>query len=160
MLKLATTARLVLGLGLTLGPLASAFAKSSRSAGSRERSGNGIFQLASLPRGKNITIPRPATTHVGLNQRVQLTATDMPQSISLVPVHSHGGALPSMRVAIFDKHADRVTYAEIKPGTPFVYAFQAIDPIILIPEVRAAGASELQAVRLQIESDKPLEIAH
>jgi hypothetical protein len=127
-------------------------------AGAAARSN--VFALDRLPKGKSVTIPRPATTLVPINARVQFKATDMPQSLSFVAVNTEGGRTAAIRLAIYDKHADRVSYATIVPGTPFIYPFHAIDPITVIPETRDLTGADLVNLRLQVESNKPLEITH
>jgi hypothetical protein len=114
------------------------------------------FYLERLPKGANVTIPRPATTIVPLTARVQLTATDMPQSLSFKPVDVNGGTPRPIRLSIYDRRSERVQYVELKPGTPFLYTYRELGSITVIPQ--AAGGSN--AMALQVESNKPLEIAH
>ncbi len=115
------------------------------------------FDLGRLPPGKNVTIPRPATTYVALTARVVLTATDMPQTVSLKPVNLKAGSVSKLRVSIYDKDSDRVQYVDLSPGTPFLYNFKELSSITVIPQ--ASGAVS-EGMTLQVESDKPLEIAH
>lgn len=118
---------------------------------------DGVFQLLELPKGKNVTIPRPATTQIPISSTVVLTPTDMPQSISMKPVNVNNGPAGMIRVAIYDKNSDRVKYVDISPTTPFVYQVKNLAPITLIPEGRGAATASLV---LQVQSDKPLQIAH
>lgn len=118
------------------------------------------FILDSLPKGKSVTIPHPATTLLSVNMRAQFKATDMPQSLSFTVVHTDGGRVVPIRLAIYDKHADRVNYATVKPGTPFIYPFHAIDPITVIAEMRDPSSIEIYKIKVRVESNKPLEIAH
>lgn len=118
------------------------------------------FDIERLPHGKDVTIPRPATTLVGLGARVKFTATDVPQVLSMKAVHTGGGAATAMRISIFDPESERVRYVDLRPGTPYVYAFQELGSITVIPGLpNAAASGNVHHVRLQIESDKPLSIA-
>lgn len=115
------------------------------------------FPLEKLPKGKNVTIPRPATTIVNLPERVTFTATDMPQSLSFRPISARGGVPRPVHLSIFDRGADRVQHADVQPGTPFLYNFKNLQPITVVVE---GGSSSGRGLTLQVESDKPLEIAH
>lgn len=116
------------------------------------------FHLDRLPQGKNVTINRPATTFVPLSSSVSLTATDMPQSVSLKPINlKAGGTVAPLRVSIMDKDSGKLQYVELKPGTPFLYNFKELGSITVVPTPLGGTAEGLS---LQIESDKPLEIAH
>jgi hypothetical protein len=112
------------------------------------------FELTRLPPGKNVTLPRPATTFVPASERVTLTATDIPQSLSFRPVNLKTGRVTSLRLSIYDAGSDRVQYVDLRPGTPFLYNFKELSTITVI-----AGQSAMEGVELQVESDKPLEIA-
>lgn len=117
----------------------------------------GVFHIDRLPKGKNVTLGRPATTVVPLDQRIQLTATDIPQSISFRAVNTENGAAQTIKISIFDGEAERVKYVDVKPGTPFLYTFKELGAITVIPKGTGPVAHGLS---LQVESDKPLEIAH
>lgn len=123
----------------------------------KSSSRDGIFQLLELPKGKNVTIPRPATTQIPVSSTVVLTPTDMPQSISMKPVNINNGPAGMLRVAIYDKNSDRVKYVDLSPSTPFVYQVKNLAPITLIPESRGSATTSMV---LQVQSDKPLQIAH
>lgn len=141
----------LLAAGLCLvAPLMNASSLSAQSAGAMG------FHLDRLPRGKNVTIPKPATTFVPLTSRIQLTATDMPQSISFRPVNLNNGQLQTIRLAIYDPGSERVRYVDVKPGTPFLYAFRKLSSITVIPDAKGGDPS----LKLQVESNKPLQIAH
>lgn len=115
------------------------------------------FHLDRLPKGKAVTIPRPATTLVPLTERVTLTATDMPQSLSFKAVNTAQGAVHALRLAIYDANSDRVQYVDVQPGTPFLYTFKELAAITVVPQPKAGLPATLS---LQVESNKPLEIAH
>lgn len=135
---------------------APAAAKAAKPQPSRS-AGDGIFRIEALPTGKSVTIPRPATTQVPLAQMVRLTATDLPQSLSFRPVARSGFATGSFRIAITEGEPQKTTYADLTPGTPFLYNFKELATITVVPEAKA-GLPD--GVALQIESDKPLEIGH
>ena len=123
---------------------------------------NGAFYLDRLPNGKSVTIPRPATTIVPLTSSVMLTATDIPQSLSIRAVTTSGSAFVAsqpIRISIFDRNSDRVRYVDLKPGMPYVYSMKDLETITVVPQVGASGA-EARNLALRVESDKPLEIAH
>ncbi len=116
------------------------------------------FHLDRLPPGKNVTIPRPATTFVPLSSPVNLTATDTPQSLSLKPINlKSGGNVANLRVSIMDRESGRLQYVDLKPGMPFLYSFKELGTITVIPQ---ASGIAIEGLSLQVESDKPLEIAH
>jgi len=121
------------------------------------RAGDGIFRLDTLPRGKSVTIPRPATTYVPLAERARFTATDTPQTLSLKPVNTGRGPAQPLRVAIYDATQERVQQVEVVPGTTFLYTFKGLSSIMLIPRAKAPAGAGMQ---LKVESNKPLEIAH
>jgi plastocyanin len=120
------------------------------------------FNIDRLPHGKDVTIPRPATTYVGAGTRVKFTATDVPQTISLRAIHTAGGKPTTMKVAIFDPLSERVRYVNLTPGTPYVYAFEDLGSITIMPSLPAGDGSspKFKNFRVQVESDKPLSIAH
>lgn len=117
------------------------------------------FDLEALPQGKSVTIPRPATTWVPLTMRARLTATDMPQSLSLRLIGPGPGKIADnpVKLAIYDPNSERVVYATVRPGVSFVYNFRDLRPIMVVSE-ESGGA--LKQVKLQVESNKPLEISH
>lgn len=111
------------------------------------------FNLETLPIGKNVTFPRPATTLVSASTRVQLTGTDMPQSLSLKAVSGAQTSGPgTIKISIYDQNADRVFYKELKRDTTYIYHLRDLRPVIMITE---GGDPRL---KLQVESNKPLEI--
>lgn len=123
-------------------------------AGSKEAG----FHLDRLPQGKNVTIPRPATTFIPLSSTVNLTATDTPQSLSLKPINvKTGGNVSGLRVSIMNRESGKLQYVELKPGMPFVYSFEELGSVTVIPQ---ANGVAIEGLSLQVESDKPLEIAH
>lgn len=125
-----------------------------RAKSSDSSSRSGVFDLERLPIGKNVTFPRPATTIVPALARVQLTGTDMPQSLSLKAVGAQGGSLGDgvLRISIYDPNADRVIHTEIHKDTLYLYHLRDLRPILVLTE---GGDHRL---KLQVESNKPLDI--
>lgn len=115
------------------------------------------FYLERLPRGKNVTLPLPATVYVLLKNRVTLTPTDKLQSVKFTPINVTKGRAQPIRIAIYDSQADRVKYADVKPGLPFLYNFKGLDKISVVPD--KIGKRMNRNMRLRIESNKPLEIS-
>ena len=62
-----------------------------------------------------------------------------------------------LKLAIFDKNSERVQYVKVAPNTPFLYPIKDLAPITVIAEVIGGSVPGLQ---LQVESDKPLDVAH
>jgi len=122
----------------------------------RDRSGV-AFLLTTLPKGKDVTMPQPATTYVPLSSRILLTATDMPQTLSFRPVNFAHWPLQGLRLVIFDEHSERVQYRDMQPGTPFLYPVKTLTTVTVMAEPIGAATNGLY---LQVESDKPLTIAH
>ncbi|MCX6107071.1 MAG: hypothetical protein NTY08_14695 [Proteobacteria bacterium] len=133
------------------------FAKPAKKVAHVTSQGPSGFSLERLPKGKNVTMPRPATTYVPLTARVVLTGTDMPQTLRFMPVNLSQGMLRSLRLAIFDQNSERVQYVRVSPDTPFLYPIKDLEPITVIAEAIAGVTDGLQ---LQVESDKPLDVAH
>jgi len=120
------------------------------------------FYIEQLPKGSDVTLPLPATTFIPLAGRVLLSSTDMPQTISFKAINITGAMASSIRVAIYDANAAKVHYADVKPGTPYLYNFRELSSITIIPGL-ANGSKDLSPyknLKLQVESDKPLAIAH
>ncbi len=118
---------------------------------------DGIFRVEELPKGASVTLPQPAMTYIPPSARVRLTATDAPQSVKISAVHSAGGAASPMQVAIYDRNMARVKNVTIRPGMPFIYSFQSLYTIAVLPQVQSGLASDQH--RIMIESNKPLEIS-
>ena len=114
------------------------------------------FYIERLPRGKTVTLPLPATVFVSLKNRVSVRATDSAQLIKLSPVTLDSAKVEPIRLAIYDRHSDRVRYVDLKPGSPFLYNFKGLDKISLVPE--KIGQKVNRNMRLRIESNKPLEV--
>lgn len=105
------------------------------------------FDLMSLPKGKEVTLPRSMVTRIPVNQRSVMTATGVPQTLKI----THEGDR-TIQLAIYDQKAEGVRKLELKPGAPYLYPFAdsiAIEPKSLHPAHRA----------VLIESDKPLSVS-
>ena len=112
---------------------------------------NDAFNVRTLPKGKEVTLPRPAVTMVPLTERVQVSSTDMPQTLKLSNLH---GAKP-FTVAIYDSQATKVKRVELKPGMTYLYSFQDLNTIALVPEGLPSSSEQL----LRLESNKPLGLS-
>lgn len=111
------------------------------------------FDLRELPRGRSVTLPHPAVTHVPLTQEVRLTSTDAPQTLKLSAI---GPSTPRLNVAIFDSHSERVKYVTVTQS-PMLYVFKSLKSIQVVPKLH--GRQSAQNVMLRIESNKPLGIS-
>lgn len=117
------------------------------------------FEFKRLPKGADVTLPKPAVTFVPVNERITVTSTDLPQSLKLSVTHirSHRDQKP-FRVAIFDPNSERVRYIVLKPGMPYLYNFKSLGSISLLPEVTRESQKLAKKIGLRIESNKPLSI--
>jgi len=127
--------------------------------------GQDAFNVEDLPTGKEVTIPRPATTLVPLNARITLAATDFPQTVQFKPINTNNSPIQSINLAIYDRKQERVQYIELKPNLPFLYSFKSLSSILIIPEIsekltkkNGSSAHAFRGLKLQVESDKPLSI--
>ena len=132
-------------------------ASGKKAARGAAATGPGGFDLARLPPGKSVTIPRPATTFVSLGDKVTLTATDMPQALSFRAINRRQGQLGELELVIDDLESGGSQQVRVTPGTPFLYNFRAIGAIAVRGEALRDSASGLE---LQVESNKPLDIGH
>ena len=117
-----------------------------------------VFALSSLPPGKDITLGHPATTKVPLNERVQLGATDAPQTLSFKVKAAQGHLAKPIQVAIYDAHQSEVQYLTVHPQQTALYLFKGLSTIMIVPSVDKGGGQA--QTWLQVASDKPLKIAH
>jgi hypothetical protein len=117
------------------------------------------FYLQSLPKGKDVTLPRPAISIVPLNDRVTITATDMPQTMKLSTVNLNDGKPISFRVKIYDAHSDKVKQVTVTPAAPFLYSFKDIGSISLVAEAPTVKGAAISTYGLRLESDKPMGLA-
>lgn len=119
----------------------------------------GGFYIERLPRGANITMPQPATTYVGIKSPVSVTATDTPQNISLTAIHTENGKTPKLKVSIYDQESKEIRFIEIKPNVPYIYKFKRLESVTILPQYDQKNYQN-KLVKLRIESDKALQIAH
>jgi len=119
------------------------------------------FDITELDKGKAVTLPHPATTYVPVPHTVILSPTDHGQTLKLLAtsVDAKSVALP-FQIVIHDPHADGARNVILTPGQPVVYAFKALGPIrLVLNELRTAPSSTSdQGARLQVESNRPLEV--
>jgi hypothetical protein len=113
------------------------------------------FYVDEMPVGAEVTLPGAARTMVPMSTRIRFASTDSPQTISIVPVVAPGARPAPVRVAIFDAKQERVKYVQVAPGSPFLYSFKGLSSITVQTDVPKSSST---AVRLQIESDKPLTV--
>lgn len=115
------------------------------------------FNLSSMPKGAEITLPYPATTSMTLNDRVTVSATDNPQSIKIMSrLLNHKKPAKNIDIAIYDRNSERVRYITIKPNVPYIYSFKGLSSIVIVPQT---PTDRRNWHVLQIESDKSLKIA-
>ena len=114
------------------------------------------FDVMQMPRGKDVTLPYPARVDIPLHARVTLSATDKPQSVKMI---SRGSK--SIKVALYDSRMERVKYLVVNSKMPYIYTFQGISSIMLIPQPDKKGRKKKgrRKVVLRVESDKSLNIA-
>lgn len=115
------------------------------------------FDIMELPNGKSITLLSSAQAHIPIEERVSITATDAPQSLSVSIKKNNGEPVSkSVKIAIFDKFQSEVKYVELQTGRVFVYSFKGLSTItITVPD--SAG---LKGVYLEMESNKPFTLKH
>lgn len=111
------------------------------------------FDLRELPRGRSVTLPHPAVTHVPPTQEVRLTSTDAPQTLKFSAVGPHPARLD---VAIYDPHGERVKYVTVTQS-PVLYVVKSLKSIQVVPKLH--GRQKKADVVLRIESNKPLGIS-
>jgi hypothetical protein len=111
------------------------------------------FSLDQLPAGADITVPPSATTTVAMGTRVKISSTDTPQTIQIIPIGDGSTFATGIQLALFDSKLDRVKYIKVSPNTPFLYSFQGLASISILPSLPGAGAAA-KSVRIKIESDK------
>lgn len=115
------------------------------------------FFLQELPKGANVTLPRPALTMVPVGTAVELSSTDLPQIVRLSTVPGAKGTRPEVQVKIYDTQQDQVVELVVRHPHSVVYAFKSLNSIriLSVPKDKRAAAT----AQLRIESNKPLGIA-
>lgn len=117
-----------------------------------------IFNIMNLPRGKNVTINRPATTKIALNHKVKLTATDSPQTVSFKVLTPKTA---TVTVAVYDKKNHKIRDVAVKASQTSLYSFSSENnTIYVIPRQSPSSNKPNMNTFIQIESDRPLNIAH
>lgn len=117
---------------------------------------NGTFDIRMLPPGKAVTLPHPATTQVPVQSKVNLTSTDLPQTLKVMASSPHGKPMQPLVLHIVDTHTQAVQYVKVDPRNPVLYSFKALKPVVLIPKPLAAHVRD--GVVLTIESNRPLGV--
>lgn len=116
------------------------------------------FDFDDLEPNRSVTLPHPATTLVNLPNSLMLSSTDRGQSLKLqAAARSQNLPMSAFQVAIFDPNAEGVRYVKVSPGQPVLYNFKSLGSIrlsISLPD----GAPNDSNTRLQIESNRPLEL--
>ncbi|MEY4632130.1 MAG: hypothetical protein RIQ81_2250, partial [Pseudomonadota bacterium] len=119
------------------------------------------FATDRLPAGSDVTIPARAVAIVSLSRHVKLSATDSPQTLSMVPVNRGGGWPQDLDVSIVEHKRRKQLSKTVKVsvGTPFLYSFRSLGSITVMPQISSGKKVPPQGeVKLRIESDKPLTI--
>ncbi len=118
------------------------------------------FAVDRLPAGSDVTIPARAVAIISLSRHVLLSATDLPQTLSMVPVNRGGGSPQDLDVAIVEHKRKKLSKTvKVSVGTPFLYSFQRLSNLSVMPQIAQGKKSPQQGeVKLRVESDKPLKI--
>lgn len=117
------------------------------------------FNVDEMPVGAEVTLPGAAITMAPVSSTIKVGSTDLPQTISIVPVPQDGARPVPIMLSIYDAKQDRVKYVQVAPGSPFLYSFKGLSSIRLHTDVSKATGASAQSVRLKIESDKPLTVS-
>ncbi len=118
------------------------------------------FAVDRLPAGSDVTIPARAVAIISLSRSVLLSATDSPQTLSMVPVNRGGGSPQDLDVAIVEHKRKKISRTvKVNVGTPFLYSFRHLGTLGVMPQVAQGKKAPPQGeVKLRVESDKPLKI--
>lgn len=118
------------------------------------------FATDRLPAGSDVTIPARAVAIVSLSRQVKLSATDSPQTLSMVPVNRGGGSPQDLDVAIVEHKRKKISRTvKVSVGTPFLYSFRRLGSLSIMPQISIGKNAPKQGeVKLRVESDKPLKI--
>ena len=116
-----------------------------------------IFDVKILPPGHNITLVRPATTDVPMFTRINLAATDAPQTIkfSLIGKSTEKNSL--LQLEVVDNRHKKI-HVVLDQKRDFLYSFSNLGSISVILD-QTHGKMEQRDLVLRVESDKPLTIA-
>lgn len=118
------------------------------------------FAVDRLPAGSDVTIPARAVAIISMSRTVLLSATDSPQTLSMVPVNRGGGTPQALDVAIVEHKRKKVSRTvTVSVGTPFLYSFRRLGSLSVMPQIAQGKKAPSQGeVKLRVESDKPLKI--
>ncbi|MGE0173433.1 MAG: hypothetical protein AB7T49_11620 [Oligoflexales bacterium] len=117
-----------------------------------------MFLITDLPKGKSVTLPRPATTYVPLTHRVELKSTDLPQTIKFSAVSLNGGKVDPFELAIYDEETNKIQHVKIDSTNTALYTFKSLSAIRVTPVLR--GIKSAANTNLKLESTKPLYLSH
>lgn len=118
------------------------------------------FAVDRLPAGSDVTIPARAVAIISLSRNVLLSATDSPQTLSMVPVNRGGGTPQDLDVGIVEHKRKKISRTvKVSVGTPFLYSFRRLGSLSVMPQIAQGKKAPSQGeVKLRVESDKPLKI--
>lgn len=118
------------------------------------------FAADRLPAGSDVTIPARAVAIISLSRQVKLSATDSPQTLSMVPVNRGGGSPQDLDVAIVEHKRKKISRTvKVSVGTPFLYSFRRLGSLSVMPQISLGKKTPREGqVKLRVESDKPLKI--
>ena len=111
------------------------------------------FQLSDIPKGKEITLPNPATTIVSPVHAFHVASTDNGQTLKLSL--EGGSTRDKLSIKIFDRKQENVVYFKLSKVSPVVYSFKGIDRIRIVPSTKGRTRS-----KIKVESNRPLTIGH
>ena len=113
------------------------------------------FKLSDIPKGKEITLPNPASTQASPYSPFYVAATDRDQTIKL---SLEGGyARERIKIGLYDKNLEKAVYFTLTKNSPVVYSFKSIDRIRIIPKPRKDVRIRSKII---VESNRPLTIGH
>lgn len=113
------------------------------------------FKITELPKGKSVTLPRPATTIIPISEAATLTSTDKSQTIKFTVISSSGQSSPPIKLTIYDKHSETPRQLILKANSPTIYSFKGLGSI------RIKTAPYLQSQNegsMRVESNRPMGI--
>jgi hypothetical protein len=111
------------------------------------------FQLADIPRGKEITLPNPATTIVSPTHAFHVASTDNGQTLKLSL--EGGGVKDKLSIKVYGKNQENIVYFMLSKVSPVVYSVKGIDNIRIVPSYKGRIRS-----KIKVESNRPLTIGH
>ena len=121
----------------------------------------GVFRTQDIPVGKSITILPSMPAALDLNSKIVISSTDTPQTLKFESKNALGITKIPIRFSIWNRKQSVTKKIEVKSGQVFLYTFQKLDSLVVIPDVpkgkNAWNESSLNF--LQVQSDRPLTLA-